>query len=109
MDASSDEIAGTVDQVLRVLHGENPHRVAEECGVPLETVLDWEVIFVRAGARALAEHLAEPDARAAGAGTPLDTGTDDGPQLDWCLDEERLGNMITTLGAMMLEQTEAES
>jgi hypothetical protein len=90
--------AGTVDQVLRLLRGESPRRVADECGASVETVLDWQAIFVRAGARALAEH------RAAAGEAPLDTSADDGPPLDWRLDEERLGNMVTTLGTMILEQ-----
>jgi hypothetical protein len=96
--------AGTVDQVLRLLRGESPRRVADECGATVDTVLDWQAIFVRAGAQALAEHGAAGDPRSAGPRAPLDTSAEDGPPLDWRLDEERLGNMVTTLGAMILEQ-----
>jgi hypothetical protein len=103
-ESRGNDAPGTVEQVLRVLGGESPRRVADDCGVTVETVLAWKTIFVRAGAHALAEHGVAHDAAAAEAGPPLDTGADDGPQLDWCLDEERIGNMVTTLGAMMLEQ-----
>ncbi len=107
--ARRKETTGTVDHVLRLLRGESPRRVADDCGATVETVLDWQAIFVRAGARALAEHGRERNAVSAGAEPLSVADLDEGPQLDWCLDEERLGNMVTTLGALILEHKETGS
>jgi len=103
------DTTGTVEHVLRLLRGESPRHVADDCGATVEAVLDWKAIFVRAGARALAEHGVAGAAAVAGAGTLFDTGADEGLQLDWRLDEERLGNMVITLGAMMLGRKDTGS
>jgi transposase len=92
-----------VDQVLRLLGGESARRVAHECGVGVETVLDWRDVFVRAGARALGA-VAADGIPAGNACASADATADDEPQFDWRLDEERLGNMVSQLGAMILEQ-----
>ncbi len=101
--AAEFDVSAKVDQVLRLLGGESARRVAHECGVTVETVLDWRDVFVRAGARALGA-AATAGVSAPGACASADATPDDEPQFDWRLDEERLGNMVSQLGAMILEQ-----
>jgi hypothetical protein len=103
---------GRANAVIRLLKGEEAATVAGEVQVPLDELLKWRDVFLQSGTEALAR-------RGGGGELPETTGAEAVPEafpddldwapLDWQLDGERLGWMVTKLGELISRQQKPQS